>query len=239
MSKIKNIILFVPTIFLLIGCGSDAREYYLEQIEELDRGDLQALNEWLDDNEESMDELFDIVNIRVDLEGNELESSQSLGLDSYYFDSWSFAHDDDTLTFTYTWDYEAATAVEEALEEEEISGDADVANEILDAMAADNEMLAGWVDEIIVQFEDINVEDPLFFTTTIGGFLSGSRSAIEDLNVSVYALAQIDNVLSFIDDVQGLVIQNLDDDDLDLEEARDIMIETLEGMRDTLLEATE
>ena len=232
MKKIKflSIILSIHTIFLLSGCGDDNREYYIEQLEELDRGDLTALNSWLDDNEESMGDLFEFVNVRVDLEGNELDFvSQVLGLDSDYFDSWFFeVLNDDTIIFTYIWDYERATAV---LEEEEIP------EEFTDSLTSDNEWLANWISEdVIPQFEEIDVENPLGFTATTGGFISGIRSTLNNLNASDYLISQVDHIVSFIEEVQSLVVQNADNEILDLVEIRDVIIETLNEMRDLLLE---
>ena len=233
MKKVKflSVVLAIFTIILLFGCGSDLREYYIEQLEELDRGDLVALNRWLDDNEESMDDLFEFAHIRVDFEGNELDfASQVLGLEIDYFDRWSFAVVDDVITFTYRWDYESATA---ALEEE-------IIEDIADSLASDNEWLASWISEdVIVQFEEIDVEDPLMFIATTGGFITGVRSTLDDLTASDYLIMQIDHVVSFIEEVQIVVIQNIDNETLELAEIRDLIIGTLNEMSDLLLELHE
>ena len=223
--KLSGIFLSILAIFLLVGCNGDDGAYYIEQLEELDRTDLAALNNWLDDNEESMEELFEIVDIRVDFEGNELDLvSQVLGLDIYYFDRWSFEVDDDTITFTYRWDYESATAEPEP-------------EEIIDPLAADNAILAAWIGEdLIPLFEDIDVEGVLMFTATTGGILSGVRSTLEDSNASEYLRTQIELVLSFIEEIQTLVVQNIDNDELDLVEVRDIVLETLAEMRDLFID---
>jgi len=217
--KFSGLLLSILTIFLLIGCGGgDNRDYYIEQLEALDRTDLRQLNGWLDDNEESLDELFEFVDIRVDLEGNELDfMEQVLGLDIDYFDSWSFEVEDDTITFTYVWDYVRA-------------------NEVTDPLAADNEILASWIGEDVIPFiEDIDVEAPLMFWSSIAGFTSGTRNTLEDLNISVYFEAQIDLVLTYLEETNSFVLENADADQLDLEEARDIIIETLNAMRNIFL----
>ena len=237
MKKIKflSIILSILTIFLLAGCNSDEKESYIEQLEELDRSDLASLNSWLDDNEDNMEELFEIVHIRVDFEGNELDFiSQVLGLDIYYFDSWSFEVDDDTITFTYRWDYESATVVPEPeeVEPEEDEPEEVVPGEVVDPFAADNEILASWIgDDLIPLFEDIDVEGVLMFTATTGGIIHGVRSTMEDSNASEYLSTQVEIVISFIEEIQTLVVENFDNDDLDLVEVRDIVIETLTEMR--------
>ena len=228
MKRVKFISIVLSILIILSGCGNDDRGYYIEQLEELDKDDLSALNRWLDDNEESMMDLFEFVNVRVDLEGNELDLiSQVLGLDSYYFDSWSFEIDDDTIIFTYIWDYESATAI---LEEES-------PEDVASLLAADNEWLANWIGEdVIPQFEEIDVENPLGFTATTSGFISGIRSTLNDLYASEYLISQVDHIVSFIEEVQDLVIQNVDNETLDLTEVRDIIIETLNEMRDLLLD---
>ena len=106
-----------------------------------------------------MDDQFKFVHIRVDLEGNELDfTSQVLGLGIDYFDSWSFEVAYDVITFIYIWDYESSTTVPE---------------EVDDPLADDNEMLATWIGEVILQFEEIDVENHLMFIATTGGFTAG------------------------------------------------------------------
>ena len=229
MKKVKflSIVLAILTIFLFSGCNSDDREYYIEQLEDLDREDLVALNSWLDDNEENLGALFEFVNVRVDRNGNELDFvTQVLPLDNDYFDSWSFEINNNTITFTYIWDYERATAVPEEKE---------IPEEVGRQLTIDNEWLANWIGEdVIPQFEEINVENPLSFTATTGGFISGIRSTLNDLNASEYLVVQIDHIVSFIEDVQSLVVENVDNETLDLVEIRDTIIETLNEMRDLL-----
>jgi len=208
-------------VLLLQAC--DNREYYIEQLEELDRNDLVALNRWLDDNEESMEDLFELVDLRVDLAGNELDlASQVLGLDLDYFERWSFDLVDDTITFLYIWDYEGATAVPE---------------EIINPLAADNERLANWISDAIPIFEEIDVDEPLMFITTIGGFITGTRSTLEGISASDYVTTQIKNVISFLEEANALVAQSFDDEELDLVEVRDIIIATLTEMKNLFLES--
>ena len=237
-AKFFSIILSILTIFLLLGCGSDDREYYIEHLEELDRSDLAGLNRWLDDNEESMNELFEFVDIRVDLEGNELDfMSQVLGLDSEYFDSWSFEVDDDTITFIYIWDYESATAAleEEILEEEVLDEDTSP----LAAIAADNEWLVNWVESTIPIFEEINIESHLLFIATTAGFTTSTRSAMEDLNASSYKLEQMDHVVTFIEGIEGFVIADIETEEYDLAVVRDIVLDGLTDLIELLSEDLE
>ena len=137
-------------------------------------------------------------------------------------------------------DYEPEI-VEEVADEEiyeemyEIEDDSDEIEEVIDPLAADNAMLANWVDSLIDQFEDINVDDGLFFLATLGGVITGSRSGLEDLSLSTYAEGQIDIILRFLEDVQTVVVENFGDESLDFEEVRDIIIETLNSMRNILL----
>jgi len=218
MKKMKFLSLFLSifTLLLLSACGNDNRQAYIDQLETLDRTDLSALNNWLDENDETMYELFEFVNIRVDLEGNELDfMSQVLGLDIDYFESWSFEVEDDVLTFTYIWDYERANYVPE----------------VVDPLAADHSVLVAWISGDIMPFiEDINVEEPRLFWASLAGFISGTRTTLEDLNISVYLETQINNVLNFLEDISSLVLQNVDDPDLDLTEVRDIILESLTDM---------
>ena len=219
--KFLSIVLSIVIVLLLQAC--DNREYYIEQLEELDRNDLVALNRWLDDNEESMEDLFELVDLRVDLAGNELDlASQVLGLDLDYFERWSFDLVDDTITFLYIWDYEGATAVPE---------------EIINPLAADNERLANWISDAIPIFEEIDVDEPLMFITTIGGFITGTRSTLEGISASDYVTTQIKNVISFLEEANALVAQSFDDEELDLVEVRDIIIATLTEMKNLFLES--
>jgi len=233
--KFSSMILPILAIFLLLSC--DTLEYYagennIDQLEELDRTDLVALNNWLYDNEEDMGDLFNFVHIRVDLVGNELDyMSQVIGLDFYYFDSWSFHIGDDTITFTYRWDYERAMAT--PVEEEDPV-------EIGDILAADNERLANWISEdVIPQFEDINVEDPDMFIETTGEFIAGIESTLYDLNASNYVTSQIEHIVAFIEDVQNVVLENSDEEELDLEEVRDIILDSLIEMKNLFIESLD
>ena len=71
----------------------------IEQLEELSQSDLAALNSWIEDNNESLSDMFDAVkHILVNVDGDEIESELE------YFQSWSFQTDEDRLVFTYTWD---------------------------------------------------------------------------------------------------------------------------------------
>ena len=225
MKKIKflSIILSILTIISLSGCNNDDRQYYIRQLEELDRNDLIVLNRWLDDNEESVGDLFEFVDIRIDLRVNELDFAfLDIGLEIDYFDSWLFELDEDAIIFTYIWDYESVTAVPE---------------EFIDPLAADNERLVNWLDEdVIPQLEEINVEDPLIFAAATVGFISGVRSTMDDLNASDYLLSQVEYIISFKEDMQNIVILNYDSEELDLIEVRDLIIRTLNEMRDLLLE---
>jgi len=108
--------------------------------------------------------------------------------------------------------------------------------EVEDLFAADNEMLANWLDELISQIEEVDVESPLMFIATIGGIVSGTRSVLEGSNASAYAEAQIENILEFLEGVNGLVVQNIDDESLDLSEMRDNTVEALNDMRERFAE---
>lgn len=104
-------ILLIFTILLLVGCSGNNRNYYLERLEELNPTNLTQLNSWIDENEVRLFELFEFVNIRVDLDGNQLDFiGQVLGLDNDYFVSWSFDVVGNTITFTYIWDYARANS---------------------------------------------------------------------------------------------------------------------------------
>ena len=225
MKKIKllSVIISILTILSLSGCNNDARQHYIGQLEELDRNDLIALDRWLDDNEESIGDLFEFVDIRIDLRVNELDFAfQNIGLETDYFDSWLFELDEDTIIFTYIWDYESSNAASE---------------EFVDPLAADNERLVNWLDEdVIPQFEEIDVEDPLIFAAATGGFISGVRSTMGDLNASDYLLSQVEYIISFKEEVQNIVVLNYDSEDLDLIEVRDLIIRILNEIKDLLLE---
>lgn len=114
--------------------------------------------------------------------------------------------------------------------------DSDTDDSATDPLATDNEVLVNWIGDLIAQIEGINVEDGLMFTATTGGIISGTRSTMAEVNASAYLDAQIENVISFIEEVQTFVVQNFDNDELDLVEARDIMIETLITMREIFSE---
>ena len=111
MKKMKflGIVLSMLAVVILWGCGGDNREAYIEELEGLSRTDLAALEDWLDENDESLNDLFTIRHDYVDVEGESLNASQVSELDIELFDRWDFEaeEDGDRLTFIYTWDYAA------------------------------------------------------------------------------------------------------------------------------------
>ncbi|MCL2559276.1 MAG: hypothetical protein FWE07_02205 [Turicibacter sp.] len=126
---------------------------------------------------------------------------------------------------------EVTEPAEEEVEEVTEPATEAIEEEDVDPLAAEHEILANWITDTLPQFEEINTESALLFTATTGGFITGTRSALQDVNASVYVVAQIENVVDFVEEVQGFVVQNIDSDDLDLEEARDVIIEGLIGIR--------
>lgn len=107
----------------------------------------------------------------------------------------------------------------------------DISEEMI-AFEADNARLADWIGDVILQFEEIDVERPLMFIATTGGFITGIRSTLPELNASDYVKSQVEIVTEFIENVQDIVVENLDNEDLDLVEVRDIILETLVSMQE-------
>ena len=93
----------------------------------MDQTNLTELNYWLSENEEDLDELFNMRHRYVDVAGEELDyETQVVGRDSDRFVKWSVeatedrqdAKDRDRLTFTYMWDIaNSPEMIKEMLEE--------------------------------------------------------------------------------------------------------------------------
>ena len=122
MKKILLGLFAVTTIFILTACGGDNREAYIEQLEALDRTDLSALNHWLDENSESIDELFTVREGFTDVDGDSLNASDVEELPDEFFVSWDVEVESDgqRLRFTYTWDRAAYRQVQEEEAEAEL-----------------------------------------------------------------------------------------------------------------------
>lgn len=224
MKNIKILTAFlwtVVTMVLLVGCGgADERQEFLDGLKEIDQTEIVALDAWIDENYQQMYDLFEVVDVHVDLAGNVLDfETQVASLTLKYYDSWSFDVADDVLTFTHRWDYEQAML--------------DLEEEHANSVTTDDDILYNWLTGDVIPFvEDITLENPLHFFASLAGFVSGTRNMLEDLNTSAYLDSQIELVLTFFDDTNSLVLEHQDDDTLDLAEIQSIMLTTLEGMRD-------
>jgi len=212
MKKFKFLSLLIPvfTLALLTGCGSDERTPYINSLEELDQTSLTTLIEWLDENDESIEELFEVEMINVDLDGEELDWEQVLNFREEFFESWSFDVDGEDLVFSFTWDYEAATA---------------------NPFATQRAGLVDWFDAVIEIMEDIDVDNPMMFIASLGGFLNGTNNALNDGSISGYARVPVENTVSSLQEVHDFVLQNLSASDLDLVDVRDTTIEFLTDMQ--------
>ena len=212
MKRFKFLNLLVPifVVALLAGCDSDERAPYIEALENANQTTLSSLEDWFIENEERIDELFEIDEIHVDLDGTELQWSQVSGFADEFFEAWSFEVDGEYLTFTFTWDYEAATA---------------------NPFAAENLIIVEWFDVVIEMMEDIDVENSMLFLATLGGFISGTTNALDDPSITAYFRIPIEGTLDFLQEVHDIILQEFDDPTLDLAEIRDIVIDTLQGMR--------
>jgi len=104
-----------------------------------------------------------------------------------------------------------------------------------DPLEADNEKLSDWTHDLIAQFEKINITNTLSFTNTLDGIISESRSVLKNLKASTYLTGQIDNILILLENVKNLVVEGVEDETLDLEEVRDISIESLTMMGETFV----
>ena len=126
MKKMLMGVVVVMAMFVLVACGGK-QAAYVKQVEALDQTNLTELNYWLSENEEDLDELFNMRHRYVDVAGEELDyETQVVGRDSDRFVKWSVeatedrqdAKDRDRLTFTYMWDIaNSPEMIKEMLEE--------------------------------------------------------------------------------------------------------------------------
>lgn len=121
MKRILKLALISMFSLVLVACSGDNRAEYIEQLEELNRNDLAALENWLAENDENLSEYFNITRRYVDVVGEALDyASQVSGLDSEFFHSWDFEIEEDSeadiedLILIFTWDYEAHVAAQMA-----------------------------------------------------------------------------------------------------------------------------
>jgi len=111
MKKFKlGFIASILAVALLAGCGGDERVAYIEALEAADQTTILGLGTWMVEHEESIIELFEIDEIHTDREGEELEWETVRHFEDHFLDHWSFEADGEYITFTFVWDYEAATA---------------------------------------------------------------------------------------------------------------------------------
>jgi len=213
--KFMSVVASILAVVLLAGCGSDERAPYIEALEEADQTSIAGLGTWLGEHRERIDELFEIDEVHVDLEGDELEWEQVRNFDDEFLDHWSFEADGEDITITFVWDVEAATA---------------------NPFATERAALVEWFDVVIEMMEEIDVERPLMFLATLGGFLTGTNSALEDGTISGYVRVPIENTISSIQEVHDLVLQDFDEPDLDLVEIRDITIGFLTDMQEIFID---
>lgn len=106
--KIHLVFMAMFAVLILTACtgrrGSDSggdsnRVALFDQLEELSRTDIDALNVWISDNNEFLsDEFYDTEHILFDADGNEIDSYLE------YFQSWSYEIDENRLIFTHIWD---------------------------------------------------------------------------------------------------------------------------------------
>lgn len=110
--------------------------------------------------------------------------------------------------------------------------------ETVDPLAADNERFVTWLESVVTQIEEINIESNSFFIAALGGLVHGTRTTIEDGDViiSAYLNAQIENTLEFIEGISLFVAERFDDETLDLVEIRDTMINAMNSMIETITE---
>jgi len=108
--KFMSVVAPILAVVLLVGCGGDERAPYIEALEEADQTTIAGLGYWLVEHSERIEELFEIDEVHVDLDGEELEWSQVRDFNDEFLDHWSFEADGEDITITFVWDYEAATA---------------------------------------------------------------------------------------------------------------------------------
>lgn len=151
--------LLIFAVFILVGCNNDNRASYINQLEDLERTNLEYLNDWLADNSETLDDLFEVVEIHLDQYGTELDYVEQVGqLENEDLLSWDFEVEEDEITFVYVWTY---TAVDETVCRLEIDSFGSVSitlqseDGIVTAATAEERMdVSGWnSDEIEREIE--------------------------------------------------------------------------------------
>ena len=103
-----TLIALLATLTLTACEGEDNRvDTYLGRLDAIDQTDLRELNYWFSENAESIDELFNIRQYYVDVDGSALDyETQVSGLDQDRFVGWAVDVNEEQyrLTFTYIWD---------------------------------------------------------------------------------------------------------------------------------------